>query len=84
MSTRQSMTYGVMPSRSAFETAFERECPNGTFSVGNDKMHGNRTFTESELWTAVSEAANSWQDEGDEGAGDWASTVLDSLGFEWV
>lgn len=85
MARRKTYTYGVMPSREDFSAAFEQECPEGTFTVGNDPLFGNHTFeNESELWTAVSEAANRHNDRGDDGAGQFASAVLDHLGFEWV
>ena len=84
----QTMTYGVMPSREAFEAAFDRaEAFAGklTFSFGNDKRVGTCEMTCSELWEELCEAHREWeQGASNDEAGDWCSAVLGTLGFEWV
>ena len=45
-----SMTFGVMPSLEAFEAAFDRECPDGTFAFGNDPYVGYDNLSCSQLW----------------------------------
>lgn len=97
-----SMTYGQLPSREAFDAAFDRECPGGAYRITNCKRVGNATFTASELWSELNDAVNEsnaetcegeWADDSrsydeiqadEEAAGDWASCVLGTLGFEWI
>jgi hypothetical protein len=77
-----SMTYGVMPPREDFDAAFDREVPN-RFRFGNDPRVGNCELTADELWSEL-ESAKGEHDDGDDEAGDWASCVLYTLGFEWI
>jgi len=90
---RQSMSYGVMPSKDDFEAAFEAKCPNGKFAFGNDKIVGTDKLTCTQLWDELQKQRNRWEnfpdDEDDDGskgdqAGDWCSCVLSVLGFEWI
>lgn len=84
---RQSMTYGVLPDRKAFSNAFEEKChPKGTFSIRNCPMMGNCNLTEYQLWVQVKVAAHAWNNglEDSEEWGDWASCILNVLGFEWI
>lgn len=86
---RKSMTYGVMPTREAFDAAFEAACPNGRFHFGNDKRVGTDDFTANELWDKLNEAHSDWQAgrpplSAREQSGDWVCLVLNSLGFEWI
>lgn len=89
---RVSMTYGVMPTRKQFDTACDEpdlECgPNGSvaatgFRFGNDKRVGDATLSPDELWTELQRAHAEWE-AGAEEAGDWCSSVLGCLGFEWI
>lgn len=74
-----SMTYGVLPTREAFDAAFERACPNGTFTFGNDKRVGNASLTASQLWRELQDAANEATAETCEG--EWAD---DSRSYEQI
>lgn len=84
-----SLSYGVLPSESAFLAAVNSEqCGHvrsidGTFSFGNCKRLGTVELSAFDLWVEVKVAAFEWH-EGNEEAGDWASCVLSVLGFEWV
>lgn len=93
----RSMTYGTMPSRPAFDRAFDRECPDGTFSFGNDERFGTCSVGADALWDELTVALGEFEsdattDEHGEGnpnvdgdkAGDWCSCVLSCLGFEWI
>lgn len=91
---RRSMTYGVMPSLEEFDAACAEpdddcgpDAPTSVadrgFSFGNDKRIGNDILSPSELWTELTRAKAEY-DAGDEAAGDWCSTVLGCLGFEWI
>ena len=45
-----SMTYGQMPTRSAFDRAFDRECPDGDFAFGNDERFGTTEVGREAVW----------------------------------
>lgn len=80
-------TYGVMPSREAFELAFQRECPNGSREFGNDKRVGSCSLSCDELFAELEKAHEEWEgtlDGNNEASGDWCSSILESFGFEWV
>lgn len=83
---RQSMTYGVLPNRDAFSEAFSEECLGGKFRIRNCPMIGNDDLTESQLWNRIESAVHAWSNDSEDSEewGDWASCVLDVLGFEWI
>lgn len=57
-----SMTYGVLPTREQFDEAFDRECPEGTFSFGNDERFGNDEVSERALWNELTVALGEFED----------------------
>jgi hypothetical protein len=82
----QSMTYGEMPTQEDFDEAFSRaEDEEGRtgFSFGNDPRVGTCELDATELWAELQKAREEYE-EGDDEAGDWCSSVLSTLGFEWV
>lgn len=94
---RKSMTFGTMPSREEFDAACGEHDPddppeacvaNLGFSFGNDKRVGSVTLTPDELWEELQKARAEWDADGEspagERAGDWCSSVLGQLGFEWI
>lgn len=94
----KSMTYGILPSRVEFEAAFETQCADG-YAVrlnGRDAdildwvgtvsdSHG--TWDVDEAWETLALLTNCFN-EGDpyasEYAGNLASCILETLGFEWI
>lgn len=78
-----SMTYGILPSYDMYSEAFDKVVDGFYYKIRNDKRVGNVNLTKRELWMLLSEAVADWND-GDEDAGDWASVVLSTLGFEWI
>lgn len=88
----RSMTFGVMPSREEFDAACaapDEECGRSVdddgFSFGNDPRVGDCTLSPAELWDELQRAHAEYAGGGgDEAAGDWCSSVLHLLGFEWV
>jgi hypothetical protein len=104
--TMISFTYGVLPTREQFDTAFERECPNGyriqlnssdSRAVDGYRL-GDGTYTASELWDCILEIVIAsigmryrfivvcdknvaWRKDA---AMDIVSSVLYTLGFEWI
>lgn len=87
---RRSMTFGVMPSREEFDAACAEEDPdngrsvdNHGFGFGNDPRVGSVTMGGDELWKELTRAHGEYE-AGSEASGDWCSSVLGCLGFEWV
>ncbi len=92
---RKSMTYGVLPTREEFDTAFEQVSPlTGRFRFSNDPRVGTVELTCSELWREIGKAHDEWYAAGvsdadrntasEDAAGQWCSDVLGVLGFEWI
>lgn len=77
---RLTLTYGYLPSVDVYNAAFEAACPEGTFSVYNDKRCGEETFTRTSLWEEIQAAT----EENTDASLSWASDVLGYLGIEWV
>ena len=78
----KSMTYGKLPSQSEFDKAFDTEVDDD-YSFKNDPRVGNDELNASQLWKELKKATKEWEG-GDDEAGDWASSVLSTLGFEWI
>jgi len=78
-----TMTYGTLPSR----REFIRACGSRELyrisgrPAERDGVAGE--YTCQELYALVRQLTAHWRD-GDETAGQWASDILGTLGFEWV
>lgn len=79
----KSMTYGRLPSQAEFNKAYDENLEGGKYRFGNDARMGNAKLDASQLWKELKKATTEWED-GDDEAGEWASSVLITLGFEWV
>jgi len=91
-----SMTYGELPTFEQYDAAWdeleaEGELRGGKFHFGNDKRIGTDALNKFELWEEIQKANKEYGEllEGDtdqdpELIGDWLSSVLSCLGFEWV
>jgi len=90
---RISMTYGVLPRLEDFEAAFEAELGDKLFTFtfrGSDAdvmddlgLPVDGRFTARKLFKIVETLTEALHD-GDEDAGDIASSILYSLGIEWI
>jgi hypothetical protein len=84
-----SLTYGQLPTRLQFRQAFERAVPDGVYGIragagaASDPFNLAGDYTHSELWGTVKKLVEKWEDY-DEEAGEWASSILGTLGIEWV
>jgi hypothetical protein len=92
------MTYGVMPTREQFDMAFETECPDGynirlnrtDSSSVEDFMLGDGCLSANQLWCALSEIVEAYMESTqvasteDEIRMDLVSSILFTLGFEWI
>jgi len=96
----KTLTFGVLPEFAEFDAAFDRECPSGFFSFGNDKRFGTDEIRSDVLYEELQAAIGEFETgehrpecpgagECDgrcecDEAGQWASCVLGVLGFEWI
>lgn len=93
-----SLTFGVLPSLETFRASFEAQCPNGYHVALNGRDSGILDWTGCDVpsvgeWTCeetyntLVKLTECW-DLGDpyasDYAGDLASTILTTLGFEWI
>lgn len=101
---RQSMTYGTMPTFGDFETAFDAECPRGTYAItlGSSDSRamdgfklGDGEWSTRPLYDACQEIVNASQVapigahqsryyEKFDAAMDLVSSIMGTLGFEWI
>ena len=96
-----TLTYGVLPSYTAFRGRFEASLPSGDYHItlsASDKAMAARvgldgtddggyledTHDVVSLWRAFKVLAFEWDHHGDDGAGDFASCILQTLGIEWI
>lgn len=83
--TRRSMSYGQIPSAEEFLAAFQEECPGGLYPIRNTpygELNGDHSGET--LYMLVMHMWDECETEGDEEAGSWASSILETLGFEWI
>ncbi len=90
------MTYGEMPTLEKYEEVWDRLVDSGelaeeVFHFTNDKRVGTCAMRRKELWEELQRASAEYQEmsaadgaEDPEEAGQWISSVLYCLGFEWV
>ena len=85
---RRSMTYGVLPTRDEFVSAWEDLQAKGelgeTFDVSRDPYAGTDSWSCQELWKILLDAQKEYTRDSNEKAGDFCSSVLGIFGFEWV
>jgi hypothetical protein len=88
-----SLTYGKMPSKDAFEKAFERRVADGVYTISLSRSDaraadgtsiGDGVYDADELYDGVKELVDKWADHEDDRAGDLASAILSTLGFKWI
>lgn len=80
----KTMTYGDLPTEEEFDAAWDAaQLPGGKFAFGNDERVGTANLSQVETWAEIQKAHAEWE-AGSEQAGDWLSSVMGTLGFEWV
>lgn len=89
-----SLTYGTIPSKDEFYEAFDRKVEGLRYPIKLSSSDARATedvpgfgddeYTASELYRAVENLTKAWSDMGNDEAGDIASSILFTLGFEWV
>ena len=85
---RQSMTYGTVPAFEAFSEAFHQECPHGSYRITHGLSQPSYApdageYDDVALYQEIERLTRRWE-AGNEDAGNWASSILETLGFEWV
>lgn len=89
-----ALTYGVLPPKEKFLERFAKEVPDGEYDYtlkGEDAEAAQRadiptegTLSGEKLYGAIKKLVQQWEDEDDEEAGDLASSILSTIGFEWI
>lgn len=91
--SQSTMTYGTMPSREAFMVHFSHEVDGPSYSIrlsrtdsaaAEGTIIGDGDYDAEELYKGVKQLVAKLNDDGDDDAGDLASAILGTLGFEWV
>lgn len=79
---RQTLPYGILPEREAFDKAFQVISEDSLFvKFANDEVFGNCQKVGVEtLWLAMQKQIEIGTDQ----ALDWCSWVLSVLGFKWI
>lgn len=90
---KKSMTYGTIPAETVFEKHFEAHVPRGRYDArmgrqDSEALHraGARDpdgATCHQLYKIIEQLTAAWED-GDEDAGDLASAIMTTRGFEWI
>jgi len=90
---RTMMSFGVMPTKREFAKAWH-EHGGGAYSYtlrGSDAESARRArvptegrFTEKQLYASIKKLRDAFFKKGDENAGSVASSLLYTLGFDWV
>lgn len=80
----KSLNYGTVPMRHEFEKAFKHHVSGSAFHIRNDKRGRNGAYTPHTLYALVETETKRFERNSDNEAGDFASCVLYSLGFEWI
>lgn len=77
---RRSMTYGVMPSRKEFAEHYDYYVGEGRYRIRNDRLVGDVDLTERELYDLVKRFGQSAKED----KSSLASSIMTTLGFEWI
>lgn len=81
------MTYGTIPPFVDFEKAFEKATKSHgySFSIRNSRFDlvPDGDYNDTELYDLLHKLVEEYG-EGNDEAGDWASNIIQSVGFEWV
>ncbi len=89
----QTSSWGILPSRAEFDALFEAEMGDARYEI----RHGSPgplwrpragLYSRSELWELLqrlmqAEADMDWEGKEDT-PGNWASSILYTLGWEWI
>lgn len=76
----KSMTFGVVPSKKEFRSAYERELGSREYRIKNCKIVGNTSYDCEELYNLIKALSNSGEEEKEM----LASSIMFTLGFEWI
>lgn len=90
----KSMTYGNIPSFNDFKNNFKKEMGNNKYPYelkGTDVQTARKVgiptkgqFDEKQLYNIIKKLSDLWDVNGDDNAGDLASSILSTLDFEWI
>lgn len=89
---RKSMTFGVMPPFKEFKKAFDEVIPDGEYEMrlgrtdveaAEGTILGTGVYSAKDLYKGVQQLTEKFYD-GDDNAGSLASSIMETLGFEWI
>ena len=76
----KSMTWGTMPTYEEFVDAFDEEVDRATYRITNDPTGYDGEYNPAKLYDMVEKL----KDSKDEKEQDLASSIMQTLGFEWI
>lgn len=78
-------TYGVLPDRDSFYELYARAQGGKRYRISNvrDVEDADGEYTDVELYKYLRELVERWEN-GDDAAGDLASSILSTLNAEWI
>jgi hypothetical protein len=80
-----SMTFGNMPTFEQFEKQFDEVVSGNKYRIRNCKVHGNSDYTCRELYDEVKAAVEgTWDTDNENSRINVASSIMYTLGFEWI
>lgn len=92
-SSMTSLTYGQLPTKRQFLAAYKRELGDGEYrmrlrgadvdAVRGTVFESGTSFDVDDTWDGLKELRDKWE-EGNDAAGDLASSILFTLNFEWI
>lgn len=89
---RNAYTYGQLPPREVFEEYFDERVGDGQFHIrlsrsdaraAEGTVIGDGYYDSETLWRGLRQLTAKFYD-GDDAAGELASAILSTLGFEWI
>jgi hypothetical protein len=84
----RTLNFGQLPDLNQFRDSFHSFCPDGIYRVRNSLVIENGDYTVDTLWDLLVKLIDVWDNdpiqEVSEQAGNLASSILETLGFEWV
>ena len=80
----KSLSFGQLPTSDEFFEIYDKELGDKLYEIGNCSRVGDVEWTDSELWEEIKLATREWEENGDEEAAFWVSSVLSTLYIEWI
>ncbi len=78
-------TYGILPAFSSFANQYKLVLGSfeAKYAIRKDEEWGDQDFNAAELYNVLNKMTDRWSN-GDDEAGNWVSSVLQTLNIEWI